>query len=118
MTGQFEQQVNALFLERSGCGINARRANVEVLQNFFARQAEFKRGLREYNAALLANGFPRYGGSAIKNTLDALLANNLGLPPAEPCNGAPGHETPGNQVTPNAVPTPVRGSDELCDTAR
>ena len=118
MTGQFEQQVNALFLERSGCGINARRASVEVLQSFFARQAEFKRGLQEYNASLLANGFPRYGGSAIKNTLDALLANNLVLPPAETCNGAPGHETPGNQVTPNAVPSPVRGSDELCDTAR
>ncbi|MGA0714638.1 MAG: glycosyltransferase family protein, partial [Gemmobacter sp.] len=27
MTGQFEQQVNALFLERSGCGVNARRAD-------------------------------------------------------------------------------------------
>ena len=103
MTGQFEQQVNAMFLERSGCGLNARRANVDMLQTFFSRHAEFKRALQEYNASLLANGFAQYGGSAIKMTLDSLLANNLVL--------APLASTP-------VVSSPVRGSDEHCDTAR
>jgi UDP:flavonoid glycosyltransferase YjiC (YdhE family) len=103
MTGQFEQQVNALFLERSGCGLNARRANVDILQTFFSRHAEFKRALQEYNASLVANGFAQYGGSAIKMTLDSLLANNLVLTPLA--------STP-------VVSSPVRGSDEHCDTAR
>jgi len=93
MTGQFEQQVNALFLERSGCGMNAPRASVEVLQTFFARHAECKRSLQEFNITLKAAGFPSYGGSAIKDTLDILLANNLVLPP-------------------------LRGLDEHSDTAR
>lgn len=93
MTGQFEQQVNALVLERSGCGMNARRASVDVLQTFFAQHAEHKRSVQAFNLALQADGFPHYGGSAIKSTLDFLLANNLVLPP-------------------------VRGLNEHCDTAR
>jgi len=93
MTGQFEQQVNALFLERSGCGMNARRVSIEMLQTFFASHAECKRMLQEFNIALRTAGFPHYGGSAIKDTLDILLANNLVLPP-------------------------LRGSDEHSDTAR
>jgi len=98
MTGQFEQQVNALFLERSGCGMNARRASVQVLQTFFERHAEHKRTLQQFNLSLKAAGFPQYGGSAIKSTLDALLANKLVLTPP--------------------VSLPAGGSDEHCDTAR
>ncbi len=74
MTGQFEQQVNALFLERSGCGMNARRASVEVLQTFFARDDQCRAALQDYNAALTARGCEPYGGKAIQETLDSLLA--------------------------------------------
>jgi len=102
MTGQFEQQVNALFLERSGCGVNARRAGVEVLRDFFARHAACRQALQAYNAALKARGCERYGGAAIKQTLDELLANQRRLRPLAP-----------------ATPTrPAGGSDERCDPAR
>ena len=81
MTGQFEQQVNALFLERSGCGLNARRAGVEMLQQFFAQHDTFRHALTDYNATLQASGFAHYGGPALKAMLDTLLANNLALTP-------------------------------------
>ncbi len=89
MTGQFEQQVNALFLERSGYGMNARRASVEVLQEFFNRDEPCRAALHAYNAALQARGCGRYGGAAIQQTLDELLSDlarrqspGLSFPPA------------------------------------
>jgi len=81
MQGQFEQQINAIFLERAGCGQNARRASVETLQTFFAKHEDFKHTLHEYNTSLQESGFAQYGGSAIKATLDSLLANNFVLTP-------------------------------------
>ncbi len=103
MTGQFEQQVNALFLERSGCGVNARRASVEVLQTFFARDAECRAALQRYNAQLQARGCERYGGAAIKQALDELLS-----------------ELSRRQFPGLTFPTPVAGgvANERCDSSR
>ncbi len=101
MTGQFEQQVNALFLERSGCGMNARRASVEVLQEFFTQHDQFRAALQAYNTALQARGCERYGGAAIKQTLDELLSDLA-------CRPSPGLSFP-----------PSTGvANERCDTPR
>lgn len=93
MTGQFEQQVNALFLERSGCGVNAGRANVEVLQRFFDREQACRLALTDYNAALKARGCAHYGGEAIKHALDEVLTDmsrqqSITLPSPNPRSGA------------------------------
>jgi hypothetical protein len=58
MRGQFEQEINAFFLEQLGYGRNLRRVIPEGIGDFFYRLPELKARLDEYpgsdNTALLA----------------------------------------------------------------
>jgi len=77
MQGQFEQQLNAIILDESGCGINARTASIRYFHQFFDRYAELKHLLNAHNSQLRQMGFEHYGASAIKLTLDHLLKDDL-----------------------------------------
>ena len=77
MQGQFEQQLNAIILDESGCGINARNASIRYFHQFFDRYAELKHLLNAHNSQLREMGFQHYGARAIKLTLDHLLKDDL-----------------------------------------
>ena len=68
MHGQFEQELNAILLEESGCGRNGREARVGLVADFLA-------GLDAHQAAL-ARRPPDDHAAALFEHLDALLADD------------------------------------------
>jgi uncharacterized protein (TIGR00661 family) len=70
MRGQFEQELNALMLEDTGCGRNGREATRETV-------AAFLYDLPRYREAL--QGYPRGDNSALLAKVDELLADGCAL---------------------------------------
>ena len=67
MRGQFEQELNALWLEETGSGLNGREATRETVGNFLYRLPDFAAVLEER---------PRRDNTEIQNQLRDLLADN------------------------------------------
>lgn len=67
MTGQFEQAINAVFLEKLGCGVNMDRIDIKGIDAFLKRLPEL-----ETEAARL----PEFDNQPLLNQLDTLLADN------------------------------------------
>ena len=63
---QFEQELNALMLDRMGCGKGAFRVTGETIGDFLYRLLEYKEKLEEYQPS---------DGSEIREKLDILLAD-------------------------------------------
>ena len=70
MHGQFEQELNAILLDRLNYGINLRHVNQEAISSFLYHLPDFTERLREYQAV---------DNSAIKSKIDELLAENCAL---------------------------------------
>ena len=66
MTGQFEQAINAVFLEKLGCGVNMDRIDKAGIQDFLSRLPEL-----ETEAAKI----PDFDNQPLLDKIDALLAN-------------------------------------------
>ena len=78
MRGQFEQQLNAYCLEQLGYGVNATRADLASVQNFFEKLPQFQQALSHYPDGYSNNPeAPR--NLQICAKLDELLANNAAL---------------------------------------
>ncbi len=67
MTGQFEQAINAVFLDKLQCGVNMQRADEAGIAEFLDRLPEF-----EAAAAHL----PRFDNQPLLDKLDSLLADD------------------------------------------
>ena len=70
MHGQFEQELNALWMAKLNYGINLRRIRSEAVGNFLYRLPDFEEKLNQYHAA---------DNRAIKTKLGELLENNCAL---------------------------------------
>ncbi|THB75022.1 MAG: hypothetical protein D3926_21090 [Desulfobacteraceae bacterium] len=68
--GQFEQEINAHFLEHMGYGLNVYSPSVDVIQGFLDRLPEFNSRLDGYRAE---------DNSKILDRVDELLANDCAL---------------------------------------
>ena len=66
MSGQFEQAINAVFLEKLGCGTNLQQISPEGIGNFLYRLPEFETALAEQ---------PAFDNAPLLEKVDALLAN-------------------------------------------
>ncbi len=66
MTGQFEQAINAVFLEKLGCGVNMERIDKAGIQGFLRRLPEL-----EAEAAKI----PDFNNQPLLHKIDTLLAN-------------------------------------------
>jgi len=71
MRGQFEQELNALMLEETGCGRNGRAAGAETLGDFLYRLPEYEAALRDHP--------PHDRNRGIRAKLDELLADGCAL---------------------------------------
>jgi UDP:flavonoid glycosyltransferase YjiC (YdhE family) len=67
MSGQFEQVINAIFLEKLGCGINLQQVTPQSIGDFLYR-------LPEFEAALA--GQPSFDNRLLLRKMDALLADD------------------------------------------
>lgn len=67
MRGQFEQEINAVFLAQLGYGLNLRRVTSEAIGDFLYHLPEYKRRLSDYVAT---------GNAAILEMIDRLLAED------------------------------------------
>ena len=65
--GQFEQELNALMLDRMGCGKGALRVTGETIGDFLYRLPEYRENLADYKPS---------DGSEIKGKLDELLTDD------------------------------------------
>lgn len=70
MVGQFEQELNAIFLEQLKYGMNLRKVGAEAIGHFLYSIPDFKKQLRRYQAK---------DNSEIKEKLEELLTNNSAL---------------------------------------
>lgn len=75
MHGQFEQQLNAMFLDKQGLGMNARDGSEEVIRQFLEKLPAYRRALSRYpfrhDRAVCRPDNPE-----IKDRLDNLLADD------------------------------------------
>jgi uncharacterized protein (TIGR00661 family) len=67
MTGQFEQAINAVFLEEMKCGINLHQVTDAGIGDFLYRLPEFEKALTRQ---------PNYSNMALLKKVDALLADD------------------------------------------
>jgi len=67
MGGQFEQAINAAFLEKLGCGVNLHQLIPAGIGDFLYRLPEFEAALAEQTA---------FDNTPLLEKMDALLANN------------------------------------------
>jgi uncharacterized protein (TIGR00661 family) len=67
MSGQFEQAINAVFLEKLNCGVNLHQISPAGIGDFLYRLPEFENALA---------GLPAFDNAPLLEKLDALLANN------------------------------------------
>jgi uncharacterized protein (TIGR00661 family) len=67
MAGQFEQAINALFLEKLNCGVNLHQLDPAGIGYFLYRLPEFEEALA---------GQPSFDNAPLLEKVDALLANN------------------------------------------
>jgi hypothetical protein len=67
MSGQFEQAINAVFLENLNCGVNLHQISSAGIGDFLYRLPEFENALA---------GLPAFDNTPLLAKMDALLANN------------------------------------------
>ncbi|ABA90077.1 protein of unknown function MJ1255 [Syntrophotalea carbinolica DSM 2380] len=67
MAGQFEQAINAVFLEKLNCGINLQHIDPADIGHFLYRLPDFKKALAEQ---------PEFDNAPLLQKVDALLADN------------------------------------------
>ena len=72
---QFEQILNARYLEKEGYGLHADEITAEKLQEFLQRLPEFEKNLARYS---------QDGNNDLLTKLDEVLANAARGVPAEP----------------------------------
>lgn len=75
MQGQFEQQLNAMFLEKQGLGMNAREGSEEVIRRFLDDLPVYRRALSRYPFRH-DRAASRPDNREIKDRLDSLLAED------------------------------------------
>lgn len=68
MDGQFEQAINAIFLEKINCGVNLQQLQPTGIGDFLYRLPDFEKALDEQ---------PLFDNSPLLEKLDALLANDV-----------------------------------------
>lgn len=66
MTGQFEQAINAVFLEKLGCGVNMNRISTAGIQDFLHRLPELEAE---------ADGLPDFDNQPLLDKIDVLLVD-------------------------------------------
>jgi hypothetical protein len=67
MSGQFEQAINAVFLEKLNCGVNLHQVSPAGIGDFLYRLPEFENALA---------GLPAFDNAPLLEKMDALLADN------------------------------------------
>ncbi|MGD9246692.1 MAG: glycosyltransferase family protein, partial [Desulfobacteraceae bacterium] len=67
MSGQFEQAINAVFLEEMKCGVNLHHITETGIGDFLYRLPEFEKALSRQ---------PNYSNTALLKKVDALLADD------------------------------------------
>ncbi len=68
MAGQFEQAINAVFLEKLNCGLNMHRSNREGIEGFYDKLPEIEASL---------SNLPIFDNRPLLETLDEFLANEV-----------------------------------------
>ncbi|WP_169792266.1 MJ1255/VC2487 family glycosyltransferase [Pseudohongiella spirulinae] len=84
LSGQFEQQLNAICLEELGCGMNASRMSVRVLSEFMSNLAVYAEASQQYALDNRLSDIAQ-ANSGILGKLDELLS---GLQPVSPARRA------------------------------
>lgn len=67
MAGQFEQAINAVFLEKLNCGVNLQQIHPDGISDFLYRLPDFAKALAAQ---------PLFDNAPLLEKVDALLANN------------------------------------------